>query len=265
MKHILLTLVAAATMTVGASAQQPVKNLYTTAQKLNVSDLQDTGRKVQVNRYFFAGYNTLCLPMSMDQSQLQTAAKDLRLERFAGIGQKGSTLYLYFIDCTEDGIQAGVPYLVYSPTEQNMRAANSESRFVTPDLRTVTMTDAAGNSVSFSSSWETLTENGRYGIPAKQDVYPLESVLIRTEGDKSFLPTRCGFSWNTQANGATELKIKHISDLAEMGTTAVKDIVTDNAAAQDVYDLKGIMVGKGSLDNLGKGIYVVNGKKTLKK
>ena len=68
-----------------------------------------------------------------------------------------------------------------------------------PELKSVRMTDDKGNIVTFGSSWESLEKVGRYGIPAKQNVTPLESILVRTEADKTFLPTRCGFTWVEQA------------------------------------------------------------------
>ena len=48
--------------------------------------------------------------------------------------------------------------------------------------------------VSLHSSWTVQRQEGRYGIPAKQETTPLESILIRTDSEKAFLPTRCGFS-----------------------------------------------------------------------
>ena len=117
MKHLVLTLIAATALCVPASAQNRVKNLSTNGEKLDVKELQVEGQKVTVTRYLFAGYNTLCLPMSMTADQMAVAAKDLKVERLAAIKQEGTVLNLYFVDCTREGIEAGKPYLVYSPTE----------------------------------------------------------------------------------------------------------------------------------------------------
>lgn len=254
MKHFVLALVAAATLCTPAVAQNRVKNLSTNSSTMDVEQLLNTENSVQVTRYFFAGYNTLCLPMSMSADQLAVAAKDLKVERLVGMKQEAGTLNLYFMDCTSEGIEAGVPYLVYSPTEQNLHARNTESLGISTELKTVRLNDNTGNVVSFGSSWDMIQKAGRYGIPAQQNVYPLESVLIRTEADKAFLPTRCGFTWEQQAAGCSELVIRHISELSE--ATGIKLVEAVSSNDNDVYNIGGQRVGQNY-----RGIIVVNGKK----
>lgn len=266
MKHFTLLLVALATMCTQSFAQNRVKNIYADASSLKVELLQNSEQTVQLNRYLYAGYNTICMPMTMSAQQLATAAKDVRVERFAGIGQEGSVLCLYFVDCTNEGIQAGYPYLIYSPTSQYFRAKNTEALNVNTELRNLTMTDKTGNVVTFGSSWQSMLKDGRYGIPAQQNVTPLESVLVRTEGDKTFLPTRCGFTWDKQV-GATELQIKHVSSMAEV--TAIRSMSTKNGVV-NVYDLKGNLVkkqavGTDALNSLPAGVYIVGGEKVTVK
>ena len=258
MKHLVLTLIAATALCAPASAQNRVKNLSTNGEKLDVKELQVEGQKVTVTRYLFAGYNTLCLPMSMTADQMAVAAKDLKVERLAAIKQEGTVLNLYFVDCTREGIEAGKPYLVYSPTSQNLRAKNTEAMGVNTELKIVRLNDGNGNQVSFGSGWENIKKVGRYGIPAKQDVTPLESVLIKTDGDKNFLPTRCGFTWDEQASTARELKIQHLADMSEV--TAVTGVTESQAIASDYYDLSGRKASKTT-----KGLRIQTGKKVAVK
>ncbi|MBR1789517.1 MAG: hypothetical protein IJ762_10080 [Bacteroidaceae bacterium] len=254
MKHFLLSLVAVATLCVPATAQNRVKNLYASSNTLDLAQLQDMKQPVQLNRLFLAGYNTLCLPMSVAPEQLM----DIKLERLVGIQQEGNTLNLYFLDCTGEGIEAGYPYLIYSPKTQYLRLKNTDVKAVGDCLQTVCMSDNEGNTITFGSSWEAIAEFGRYGIPAKQDVFPLESVLVRTESDKTFLPTRCGFEWKEQASGATDLCIKHIKSLSE--ATGINAVVGAQTVRTDVYDLSGRKVNAAK-----KGIVIENGKKVLVK
>ena len=256
MKHFALTLVVLAAMSVPSLAQAPVRTMSASTNKLNVEQLQNESQNVQLSRYFFAGYNTLCLPMSLTAEQLSAAAKDLTVERLAAIRQEGNVLNLYFVDCTSEGIQAGVPYLVYSPTSQYLRARTADALRVDTSLKAVRMSDAEGNVVTFSSSWEAIAKEGRYGIPAQQNVTPLESVLIRTEADKTFLPTRCGFSWDKQSSTASELRICHAAMGEVNAITGVEKTQTD----VDTYDLSGRKV----VGNQKKGIYVVGGEKVIK-
>lgn len=244
----------AAALCTAAVAQTPVKNLYTSGETLDLGQLQNTEQTVQLNRYLFAGWNTLCLPLSYSAQQF--AAQDIRLERLVGIAQEGNTLNLYFLDCTNEGIQAGQPYLVFSPRSQMLRLTNIEATAVSDYLKVVRFDDRAGNVVSFGSSWTAQRQEGRYGIPAKQETTPLESILIRTDSEKAFLPTRCGFSWEQQSATATDLAIRHIQSPDE--ATGITSL--DSGTSVDViYDLSG-----RKLTNAGRGIVIQNGKKVLK-
>ena len=84
-----------------------------------------------------------------------------------------------------------------------------------------------------------------------------------TTGDKTFLPTRCGFVWETQSTNAQGIEIRHVKSLGE--TTGIETLDMNGSKA-DVYDVNGRIVKSkaGSLDGLPHGIYVVGGKKIIK-
>ena len=258
MKQIVLTMMALAMIsTQTATAQNRVKNLYTETQTLKVEQVQDTDMPIQVNRYLFAGYNTLCLPMSLSAEQLAATAKDIKVERLAAIRQEGNTLQLLFVDCTNEGIEAGVPYLIFSPTRQYLRAKNTEANGIDTEIKTVRMTDNRGNQVSFASSWSKRQKNGLYGIPAKQNVEILNSVLVRTTEELSFLPTRCGFSWEQQAPSAEKLEIIH-ANMADV-TAIDQQLKVKSNTNENIYDLNGRRVNAPA-----KGLYIQGGKKIVK-
>ena len=264
MKHITLLLMAAATICTNAFAQNRAKNIYTSTTTLNLEVLQNQAQPVVLNRTLFAGYNTICLPMSLSAEQLQAAAKDVQVERLEAIRQEGSTLCMYFLDCTQEGIQAGVPYLIFSPTFQTLHANTTDALGINTELKSITKTDNEGNTVTFGSSWEMLKVEGRYGIPAQQDTYILESILIRTDGDKAFLPTRCGFTWDKQASTASALEIKHVTSLEDI-STSIEKMEAANATV-DVYNAQGALVASqttiaAAKQSLPQGIYVVKGQK----
>lgn len=256
MKKLLLSLMAAATLCVPAMAQNRVKNVYTSMDELDCAQVLNTEQTVQLHRFLMAGYNTLCLPMTLSAEQMQAAVEGVRLERLVSINQEGSTLTLYFLDCTQEGIEAGMPYLIYTPKTMNMRIRNTDALRLSDALQTVRLSDQSGNTVSFGSSWQTLNLDGRYGIPAKQDTPILESILIRTTTDKAFLPTRCGINWEQQATGASDIVIRHIQSLGEAtGINAVEGSKSKDAA----YDLNGRKV-----KSVKRGIVIENGKKVVK-
>ena len=252
MKHLVLAMVMATAVSTTAFAQNKVKNIYASSPKLDVEMLQSSEQDVQLNRYLFAGYNTLCLPVSMTAEQLG----DIRVERLAAIQQEGNVLNLYFVECTNEGVQAGMPYLIYSPKAQYLRVKNNESVGFDMNAKSIRMSDGQGNTVTFSSGWESIEKVGRYGIPAQQSVTPLESVLIRTDGDKKFLPTRCGFTWDEQASSATELVIKHA---AAAEVTAIKAVNTEKVNGES-YNLQG-----RKMTTNAKGLRIQDGKKTVVK
>ncbi len=258
MKHLVLSMAAAALLcSTSAVAQNRIKSMYTETQSLKVEQVADAEQTVQLNRYLMAGYNTLCLPMTMNAEQLQAAAKDVKVERMVAIRQEGSTLCLYFTDCTSEGIEAGVPYLIFSPTKQYLRARNTEADGVDSELKSIRMTDNQGNQVSFGSSWEMRSKEGMYGIPAKQNVPVLESVLMRTTADQSFLPTRCGFNWEQQSSSANSLVIKHISN---SDVTAISAAKVNNVRNTDaIYDINGRRTTANK-----KGLYIQGGKKIIR-
>ena len=251
MKQLVLAMIMATAVSTTAFAQNRVKNVYASSSKLDIEMLQSE-QPIQLNRYFFAGYNTLCLPMSVSAEQLG----DIKLERFEGIKQEGNILNVYFVECTSDGIQAGVPYLVNSPKSQYLRVKNSDAMTIDNQLKTVRMSDNNGNTVSFGSGWETIEKVGRYGIPAQQNVTPLEAILVRTNADKKFLPTRCGFTWDKQSASAKELRIVH---LTASEATAINNINLQKESDKGIYDLSGRKVNKTA-----KGLHIQDGKKVVK-
>ena len=269
MKHFTL-LIAAVMALCSESFAQTVRTKYinANAESINIELLRQRESPVQMSRILLAGYNTICMPMTLNADQLQTAAPGARVERLAAMRQEGNTVNLFFIDCTADGIEAGVPYLIYTPKTQFFRAKSNDVIAVNTELKDITMSDAHGNRVIFGSSWNTLKTYGRYGIPAKQDKEILESVLIRTNGEQSFLPTRCGFTWEAQAPAAMELKINHISALSEIAD-GIEGLKANNALV-DIYDANGILVRKHaninkSLRNLPRGIYFIGNEKVAVK
>ena len=253
MKQFVLAMMMATAVCTTAFAQNKVKNIYASSSKLNVEMLQNSDQTVQLNRYFFAGYNTLCLPMTVATEQLG----DIKVERFLGIKQEGSVLNLYFVECTNDGIQAGVPYLVYSPKSQYLRIKNSDAMVVDNQLTPIHMSDNNGNVVTFGSSWEIIGKEGRYGIPAQQKVTPLEAILVQTTVEQKFLPTRCGFTWDMQSSTAKELRIVH---LAASETTAIQNVTMKKSSDENLYDLSGRKVSQST-----KGLRIQNGKKVVNK
>lgn len=259
-----ITLAVLTMLAMQTASAQSTKYVFTSSQTLNTKPLTEAGQAFQLNRTLLAGYNTICLPVSLDAEQLQAAAKDVQLERLVSIKQEGDVLNLYFMDCTKEGVQAGVPYLIYSPIVQNLKVKSGQCGATDLEIKNITLNDDNGNQVTFNSSWTAIQAEGRYGIPTQQDAYILESVLIRTDADKTFLPTRCGFIWNKQSVTATSLNIKHVTSMSGIETSIAK--LQAAGTKVDIYDTKGALVKKqttvsDAISTLPTGIYVIGGEK----
>ena len=227
-----------------ALAQSNVKNIYTENKTLNVEQVQNIEHSTQLNRYLIAGYNTLCLPMSLSSEQLD--ANGITVERLASIRQQGNTLQLLFVDCTAEGTEAGQSDAIRKAAQKGScvfvgRCAD----YVLRDF------DNVVNVFITASMWYRVEQ-----ILAKQNVTPLESVLVRTNAEQSFLPTRCGFSWEQQSATAENIEIVH-AKIADV--TAIKTVILNNSTVVgDSYDLQG-----RKHNTPFKGINIINGNKVI--
>ena len=182
MKKFLLILAAMAVVGGQSSfAQTKVLKLSAETSKLNVAQVSEAEGDVQMSRYLFAGYNTLCLPISVSADQLKEQLPGVKLERLGAIRQEGSTLCLYLVDCTSEGVEAGMPYLVYSPQKKYLRVNSNGARRLAADASAVRMNDGQGNQVNFSGSWETrMDENGMIRYDGQQ-ISTEQTEKVQTE------------------------------------------------------------------------------------
>lgn len=248
----LATLVLAAGFSTLANAQSVT---LSTTSKVDFSKVKETTATVRMSRVFYAGYNTICLPFSVSAADMQKAVGEgVMLEKLV----KEENGVLTFLDVTENGIEAGMPYLIYAPTTKVAVFSTSDKSFVT-EPKTIYAGEAA-----MAGKFEPTQEMNLFGIPAQQDTDILQSVLVRTEGDKTFLPTRCGIHYA----GAQTPVIMHVSSM-EGETTAISVLQANNTKV-DIYTPGGALVKKNigmndAMNSLKSGVYVVNGLKFMVK
>lgn len=248
----LVALFMAAGLSTSANAQSVVT--LSTISKMDFSKVTEKTLTVRTSRQFFAGYNTICLPFSLTAEQLTSIVGDgVQLEMLVQ-AEEG---VLTFLDVTNEGIKAGMPYLIYSPKAQQVTFSTHDTNLATdPMTINVGLAQMCGR-------FEPSKEWNLFGIPAQQDKDILDAVLVRTEGDKVFYPTRCGFNYN--GNGIPV--IKHVKSFDE--TTAIRSLEASNRKV-DIYNSNGILVQKNTSlrdakKNLKTGVYIVNGMKLIVK
>ncbi len=253
MKKTLLFFAVATIIPVVAMAQNNVY-LSTSGDAVDFSKIKEQTKSVTLTRYLMEGYNTVCLPFSVSADDLRAAVgQDVQLERLARVeGNK-----LFFLDVTSEGIEAGVPYLIYSPVRKVALFKTAEKQMTEPVSLTV-------DGATMFSSYQKDSPSGVYGIPALQDTDVLQSVLVSVDGDKSFLPTRCGISVSCD-----NPEICHVTSLSET-TTSIDALIDSEDAIVNVYSIDGVLVASEismskALNTLPKGIYVAGGQKFIVK
>lgn len=244
MKKIFLAAVLGlATLNANAIRKIVSTNLSTLRTELITLD-------TQVSRLFYAGYNSICLPFNVSAEDLQEViGEGVMLEQLAGVEANE----LIFLDVTADGIKAGQPYIIYCPTQKTAYFTNKDNEVLSkPEGITI-------GGVTMKSYFTVAKPTGVWGIPAQQDTDILQSILIETNNDKQFLPTRCGIT----CQGMSNPSIKHVTSMGG-GETSINRLYATNAIV-DVYTVNGTLVSKdihmNDTKSLPKGIYVVNGVK----
>lgn len=246
MKRILLS--AAMIAALSASAQRtstPVKYISTSGTEINTELAREA--TTRLTRVLYQGYNTLCMPYSLTAEEVAaTFGQDVTLEKPVGAFVEGNDFVLCFAECTSEGIEAGMPYLLHAAESHYVSATNSTGMVVdTPAF--VTFGDGQGNVATFRGSFERLEPVGTWAIPAVQGEIPAN--LICCDGARILNPTRCFFTWDQQ-NGASNMVIRHYAaGEAVTGITAANittaDGATFNTAGQRVQQGHGVMIQGG--------------------
>jgi len=247
---------ALAMPTMAQTANKTVR-LNTVSDKLALEKVNESTKVLTITRTLFAGYNTICLPFNMSEQELIAAVGEgVQVERMA----KLSNDELYFLDCTAEGIEAGKPYLIYSP-------APKYATFKTTDINNLVTKpqDITIGNITMTGLWQKFTEVGYYGIPAQQETDLLQAILVDTEGTKTFLPTRCSFK--NSKSGAKIPQIKHVTSLDD--EDSIQQLIADNAIV-NVYTVNGTLVRSNismsnAMSSLPAGIYVTHGQKFIVK
>lgn len=234
-------------------ADNSSNNRYLPEELDNTAKLSAANGKtlnVVLNRTAKAGtWNTICLPFPLNSTLISYLfGEGSVVEEFSGVTITDGMVSLNFKAVS--AMQSGVPYLV-RPT----RDVDRPFSFL---------------NVSLKSAAQTVTHNGYSftGIYAPTqlktdgtDLFVASGNLLKrpTANSKPLKAFRAYFTLpSTAAAAKTSLNI-------EGETTGIDDINTSMRPGQTrVYNLNGQYVGN-SLDGLSKGIYVVNGKKIVKR
>lgn len=190
-------------------------------------------------------WNSFCVPFAISADQLKSQfGNDVRIAAFTGCTE--TTLQF----TTVEQVEAGVPYLVY-PTagygDKGYYEFTDVTRFVaTPQAVTKSQ-------VSYTPSFvSTTAPQGAY-VLSQNVVYHLTSAMAM----KGF---RAYFVENSAAAKISSWTLDGV-------VTGIEEIEGQEVQPFDVYNMNGqkVRANATSLDGLSNGVYIVNGKKVVKK
>lgn len=209
--------------------------------------LAETGEAhVVLNRQFLKGWNTICLPFATTPEAV--AGTGAKAQAFAGAGVDG----LDFV--VAETMTANTPYLIYVPadTEAQTFIANVTLEEATPASVTYGDFTFKGNYVA------NMPMADLYGVADKDGV----QKIMKGSATAKLQGTRAYFDYSgTSSVSGMRLNLEGQDDV-----TSIDGVEVMNGSF-DIYNLQGIRVRTAatSLEGLGRGVYVVNGKKVMVK
>ncbi|MBR6979696.1 MAG: hypothetical protein IKH88_07675 [Prevotella sp.] len=251
---------AMALMTLAASAQQTLN--ISTYNGTNLARYDGQEYNVVVNRYMFTGWNTIALPFSVTEDELnETFGSDCQLEKLVAVEANGNTLNLYFQDCKAGGIEANTPYIIHYTGEIGNRRIAKTATVTDAEAALTVIAKGNGEMVTMEGAREHTPGEGLYGILAADNS---EAHFVAVDDTKSgFYASRCFIK--VASGNTSELNTIH---LGANEVTSIASIASSNKKV-DVYTLSGIRVATGispkQMNKLQPGVYVVNGQKVLVK
>lgn len=233
------------------------------------------GVDVRVKRTIKANeWSTICLPFAMTEAQVEAAfGTDVLLADFTGVEtteEEGDVIgiSLKFIEATS--IEANHPYLI--------KVSEAVSEFTVD-----------GVDIDPEDEPSLDMDEYRTGSGTKKDPYVYHyNSFVGTYVANTEVPNLCLFLSGDKfwySTGATKMKAfrgyfdfydvltdvednyagaKVRMDLDE-GATAISVVDAGEVPGDGVYTLQGVLLGETDVENLPNGIYVVKGKKVIKK
>lgn len=259
MKKLLLT----TAFVLGCASMNAQGNLTLSTYKgTDIAKYAGKTLNVTVNRYVFSGWNTIALPFSLTEAQVdEVFGKDCRLEKLVGVENDGQGIRLNFQDCKAEGIRANTPYILYYAGATGTKKIKAENVLIADAPAKLAFTaEGTGETVTMSCAKQQVQTSGLYGIKAKDNH---EAAFVNADdASNGFYATRC---YIQLSNGNyTTLTTNHLSgDITSIASVA------KNSEKIDVYNVSGVKVASqisaSEVNTLQKGIYVVKGKKVLVK
>ncbi len=256
----MMVIAAMAALSLGAMAQE--KLTLSTYNGTNLTRYDGKVCDVTVNRYIFNGWNTVALPFSLSEQELNDVfGTDCRLERLVSAEDNAQGITLNFADCKQSGIQANTPYMLYYTGENGNKKIAKQAE-VAKGQAVLTFTTQSGEVVTMEGAQQHTDGQNLYGVLAR-DNSEVRFVAVGNEATSGFYATRC---YIRLSSGTTkQLTANH---LASGEATSINAIARQDELV-DVYNATGAKVASQiparQVNALNSGLYIVKGQKILVK
>ena len=275
-------------------ANAPLAADLTRTEPVTLNDAEDynaptsKNAEVTLNRKFYKNYwNAICLPYSINRRQIEKVFGDgTMVVLMKNIDT--STKKVMFIEHANQDIIAGYPYLIF-PTDKADNDKTNHS-VINKGIITTRATFGEANSPLFGVE----TDGTTYLTEPKQSdelvfkgtftntkltegsyVVTNKGVLSRIPKDEmNIKPYRSYIYFNRKTTGAKAISLQSMNvngfENDEDHTTGIENLLFESGIlthSADVYSIDGQLVRSKALNfnGLPKGVYIVNGKKYVKK
>ena len=242
---------------------------------------------VTLNRTFYKNYwNAICLPYSINRRQIEEVFGDGTMVVLMN-NINTSTKKVMFIEHANQDIIAGYPYLIF-PTKKNDTDKNDHSPIIGITTRaTFGEADSPlfsvgtdGKTYSFTEPMQSdaLVFKGTFTKTTLNEgsyVVTNNGVLSRIPKDgMNIKPYRSYIYFNRVNANAKAISLQNMNvngfENDEDNTTGIENLLFESGIlthSADVYSIDGQLVRSKALNfnGLPKGVYIVNGKKYVKK
>lgn len=241
---------------------------------------------VTLKRKFYRNYwNAICLPYSINRRQIEKVFGDGTMVVLMN-NIDTSNKKVMFIEHANQDIIAGYPYLIFPTTKDDKGKTNhdpipgittratfgeADSPLFSVGTDGITYPGAAmqSDALVFKGTFTNTTLNeGSYVVTNK-------GVLSRiTKEGMKIKPYRSYIYFNRETAGAKAISLQNMNvngfENEEDNTTGIENLLFESGIlthSADVYSIDGQLVRSKALNfnGLPKGVYIVNGKKYVKK
>lgn len=239
-----------------------------------LDDSRDLTKATMVfHRTFTTGkWNSLILPVDMNADQVKAAfGKEAKIARFNRLEAK----WIYFDMQTDNNlhIEKNVPYII-KPTKQptavnrNYNVGGEKTKHINGLVYTVTGIGYTDQTATLQHEDKDNT-NGmtHYGSYENPTVVPADSYILHRSGDMvhtavehpSIKSYRTWLRETTPSGETLQMRVEQ----NDGPSTGIKVIEETAKNANAVYNVNGMRMNSSNINNLPKGVYIINNKKVV--